>query len=111
MDAIRRYVESMGFEVRVPRSAYRAPILLCLLEMGSHVHISRVLECVKNRMQNILFDHYHEVLPDGRERWDNDVRFVRNDLAEDGLIARGSRMGIWELTDKGEQEALKHKGE
>ena len=81
----------------------RAPILLCLLAMGGRAHISRVLECVKKRMKDKLFYHYYEVLPDGRERWDNEARFARTDLVDEGLIT-GPR-SIWELTEKEERVA------
>ena len=108
-DAVIRYFEGIGFTVGIERPSYRVPILLCLLEMGGRRHHSEVLECVKIRMTDFMSDYEYEILhPDPRERWKVQASGAASDLRKKGLIA-DSPGDVWELTDKGRQEALKHR--
>ena len=108
--AIIEALEANGLEVRLPRSAYRIPILESLKEMGGRGRYQEVLRRVERKLGRKLrnLDYYYAVLLDtGRPRWETEARFVRNELREVGLISSGSPRGIWELTQKGIEEAAR----
>lgn len=100
---------------KTPREAFRAPILISLLEVGGTAPAQRVLDAVSRKMEGILNESDHQGLPSrvgaqGRARgdgvrWRNTARWCRNDLADEGLIRRPPRRGVWELTEAGRREA------
>ena len=108
MRALIEVLESKGVEVRLPRSAYRIPILESLKEMDGRGHYQEVLRRVERKLGRKLRDldyNYTELPTTGRTRWENEAHFARNELREEGLISSGSPHGIWELTEKGIEEA------
>ena len=106
-----QHLEADGYEVATPRSAYRNPLLLSLLEMGGSGSRSEVHGSVGRKMKDILLERDHDpIYSKPIERWQDEVDFVRNGLREQGLIAGGSPSGIWELTPGGRREAERLRG-
>ncbi len=88
-------------ELRTPRRAYRVAILESLIELGGHGKVHEVLERVEAKIGHRLTAHDRERLKSGEIRWRNTAMWCRKDLVEEGLLARDSDRGIWEITEKG----------
>ena len=74
--------------------------------MGGRGHYQEVLRRVKQKLGRKLREQdYAVLLTTGRTHWENETHFARNELREEGLISSGSPRGIWELTQKGIEEA------
>jgi len=65
--------------------------------------VKNVYERVHSKMKNILKEYDYEPLSSNPRdiRWKNNVRFARLIMVEEGLLAKGSPWGIWEITEEG----------
>jgi hypothetical protein len=85
-----------------PRDIYRRPILRALVSLGGRGPTREVLQRVHQSLKNNLTPADLEELPSGqRLRWQENAEWERYHMVKDGLLARGSPRGIWEITDEG----------
>ncbi len=87
--------------LRTPESAYRVPILQSLVELGGRGSVDKVLEGVEAKIGHLLNDHDRKPLKSGQIRWRNTAMWCRKTLVGEGLLARDSPRGTWEITEKG----------
>ena len=84
------------------REIYRRPILRALVSLGGRGPTREVLQRVHQSLKNNLTPADLEELPSGqRLRWQENAEWERYHMVKDGLLARGSPRGIWEITDEG----------
>jgi restriction system protein len=96
---------------RTREAAFRIPILQALEEMGGRGRIQQVLERVEELVRGALKEVDYELVPSGRDvRWRNTARWCRAEMVREGLLASGSPVGIWEITEKGRQYLREHGG-
>jgi hypothetical protein len=84
-----------------PQGAYFVPILQILEEMGGRGPAPEVLDRVGRLMAGDLNEHDRAALKSGGIRWRTTAQWARNQLREQGLLAAGSRRGMWEITEQG----------
>lgn len=85
-----------------PRDIYRRPILRALVSLGGRGPTGQVLERVQQSLKNNLRPADLEELPSKqRLRWQENAEWERYHMVKEGLLARGSPRGIWEITDEG----------
>lgn len=85
-----------------PQTAYRAPILQALDEMGGRGRTADVVDRVGELMEAHFTELDHQMLPSGTDiRWRNKVQWARNTMVKEGLLASNSPRGTWEITEKG----------
>jgi hypothetical protein len=84
------------------REIYRRPILRALVSLGGRGPTREVLQRVHQSLKNNLTPADLEELPSGqRLRWQENAEWERYHMVKEGLLARGSPRGIWEITDEG----------
>ena len=106
MRAVAQYLEDAGYTVRLGLSAFRIPVLVSLYEMGGRGEVPDVLRRVERKLRFRLTSRdYTVICSNGRSRWEDYTHWSRNELREEGLIASGSQYGVWDLTQKGIEEA------
>jgi hypothetical protein len=85
-----------------PREIYRRPILRALVSLGGRGPTREVLQRVYHSLKSNLTTADLEELPsEQRLRWQENAEWERYHMVKDGLLARGSPRGIWEITDEG----------
>lgn len=89
----------------LPESEYELPILQSLSEMGGRGPTREVVDRVGELVEDRLKDLDREILESGDIRWRNRVQFTRLKMIADGLLAKGSPRGTWEITDRGAKRA------
>lgn len=92
-----------------PQPVYEQYLLATLLEAFDGRGDKRsVTRAVIDRMvaQRLIGPADLELVATGETRAENTIVWGRNALKNRGLIARGTRRGVWELTEAGREEAL-----
>lgn len=89
----------------LPQQDYEDPLLRSLMELGGRAPTSEVVERTGAYLHDKLTPADREVLDSGDVRWKNRVQFVRLGLIKEGLIAKDSPRGIWEITAAGQARA------
>lgn len=75
-----------------------APVIVAVLdEAGGELPADDVLEAVEARIGEQLLEGDRQLTPEGELRWRYAARRARQQLIQQGLMAK-SRPGIWELT-------------
>jgi restriction endonuclease Mrr len=89
--------------LRTPEEQFVIPILEAIIELGGKAEMRDVLELVHSKMKGILNSYDYEPLPSNpkQKRWENTAQWSRNTMVNEGLLAKDSPRGIWEITDKG----------
>ncbi|EEP61368.1 winged helix-turn-helix domain-containing protein [Sulfurihydrogenibium yellowstonense] len=89
--------------LRTPEESYVMPILESVIELGGKAEMKDVLNLVHEKMKNILNSYDYEPLPSNpkQKRWENTAQWARNTMVNEGLLAKDSPRGIWEITEKG----------
>ena len=89
--------------LRTPNEKYVIPILESIIELGGRADMRDVLKLVHDKMKNILNSYDYEPLPSDPKliRWRNTAPWARNTMVNEGLLAKDSPWGIWEITEKG----------
>lgn len=88
----------------IPQPVYEEWLLYTLFNEfngsgGKHEVTKAVLASMEKKQ--LLGERDRETVSTGETRAENTIAWGRNRLKEMGLIQRGSRRGIWELTEKG----------
>lgn len=91
----------------MPMSAFRPFILKALAELGGQAREGEVLARVEKMVGPYLQDLDREELPTGDYRWRKKARWERFKMKGEGLLRADSQRSIWELTEKGWEEARK----
>ncbi|MYA01582.1 MAG: hypothetical protein F4038_07230 [Chloroflexi bacterium] len=103
------------------RSRLTGKLGVCVVPMPSEAEVSRVLLLLLHRSESgmrtgdaivavsvafpqITESDLNETVPSGENRWQNRVRWARNDLVKAGLLDP-SQHGFWLLTKKGHEDA------
>lgn len=86
--------------------AYTLPLLQALAESGGRAAAREAIDSVGKRLNGQLTQQDLETISSGEVRWRNRVQFARLRLIEEGLIARNSPRGVWELTEQGRTRAM-----
>lgn len=85
---------------RTPQNWYGRPLLETLVALGGGGHADAVQEKLFEDVGSRLTRLDLEQLDSGEYRWRKDVQWMRQKLADRGLISR-ERRGYWEITDAG----------
>jgi len=82
---------------------YCAPILRVLTEMGGSGKTKDVIVKVGEKMKPILKPKdYEKTATRTKElRWQNNTRWARQAMVDDGRLKNTSPSGLWEISDKG----------
>ena len=96
--------DNAGDAITTKQEAFRKPLLESISELGGSAPMQDVINLVEHKMRHRLTKHDQEIINNGRRRWDNSVRWLRQGLCDEGLLKKNSPRGIWELTDKGHQD-------
>jgi Mrr N-terminal domain len=91
----------------LPHSAYRPAVLQALAERGGAAPAREIINSVGQRLRDELKPRDFEANNSGVVRWENRVQWQRQRLKEQGLIKPDSPVGVWELTEAGQEEAAK----
>jgi len=89
---------------RLGWSAYEGPILRVLARSGGSARRREVFAAVEAEMAGRFGPGDLDVAR-GKPRWQAEVDIARRRLFERGLLGRGAREGIWELTKAGAERA------
>ena len=89
---------------------YCAPILRVLAEMGGSGKTKDVIVKVGEKMKSILKPKdYEKTATRTKElRWQNNTRWARQAMVDDGRMKKDSDKGLWEISDKGRAWLKKH---
>ena len=87
-----------GRQVRTPENNFKEPLLVVLLESPDCYDSDMAVDMTGQLMRLNKIDL--ETLKSGQIRWRNTVQWMRNALANAGIILRGKR-GIWKLSEYG----------
>ena len=91
------------------RHAFRIPILDVLVGLSGRAFAADVLARVESQMASRLTALDRQLLPSGGQlRWRKQADFERLAMVREGLLKSDSPRGMWELTDRGSEEARKH---
>ena len=99
--SVARRTERAPFGALLPEREYEEPILEALAEAGGTAPSSWVTKAVGERLAERLTPLDRERLASREIRWANRVHFTRLRLVERGFLKKGSRRGIWEITEAG----------
>ena len=88
--------------LRTPETAFYAPILRALEELGGTARTADVVKRVGEFMADILSRDDRESLPStGLPRWENTTQFARYSMVRGGLLKPDSPRGTWAISAKG----------
>lgn len=89
---------------RLGWAAYEGPILRALAARGGSAGRREVLAVVEGEMAERFGSGDREIVR-GKPRWQAEIDIARRRLLERGFVARGSREGVWVLTEAGAKRA------
>jgi len=90
----------------LPMDFYRPLILKALAEMGGQGRAKEVLRRVFEMAEPYLSDKDREPVPSGTsKRWEKNANWERYRMVQERLLRSDSPQGIWELSEKGWEEA------
>ena len=88
--------------LRTPETAFYAPVLQALDELGGTARAADVIKRVGEFMADDLSPDDRRPLPSsGSPRWENTTQFARYSLVRDGLMKPNSPRGTWAISAKG----------
>jgi len=112
LSSLLKRQRSQGKRQRVrggmPASAFRPYILEALAQLGGKAREAEVLERIWEMVRPKLTEIDLEWLPAGNDyRWRKRACWEKFNMKQEGLLRDDSPYGIWELSEKGWQEARK----
>jgi len=88
--------------LRTPETAFYAPILQALDELGGTARTVDVVKRVGKFMADVLSPDDRKPLPStGVPRWENTTQFARYSMVRGGLLKPDSPRGTWAISAKG----------
>ncbi|MBV8594039.1 MAG: hypothetical protein JOZ27_07060 [Caulobacteraceae bacterium] len=95
---------------KLPQKDFREPLLGVLRGLGGMANVATIREKMLVEMGPKLLPGDHQLVSSGDPRWWNAVCWVRNDLANEGVIDRETPRGVWALakrtvSEKGDSRA------
>jgi hypothetical protein len=101
----RRMKGKLKRGLRTPEEKFVIPILESLIELGEKAEMKTVLKLLHDKMKGILNKYDYEYLPSNpkQRRWENTAQWARYTMVNEGLLAKDSPWGIWEITEKGKK--------
>ena len=88
--------------LRTPETAFYAPILQALDELGGTARTVEVVKRVGEFMADVLSPDDRGPLPStGLPRWENTTQFARYSMVRSGLLKLNSPRGTWAISAKG----------
>jgi hypothetical protein len=98
----RRNLGRVAHGSMTPQRAYSRPILRALVKLGGAADANDVLTEIERAMGPGFNSVDLEPLnSNGEARWRKTAQWARYQLANQGLIRRGSPHGVWEISDAG----------
>jgi hypothetical protein len=82
---------------------YELPILKALHASDGAAARPEVMDAIELALGPRFSESDREPLQNGEERWRNRTSFCRRRMLERGYVLAGSRRGIWELSEQGEE--------
>ena len=110
-----RPISKLGLKTRyrpflyAPRSTYIIPFLESIVELGGKATTQEALIKIHEKMRPYLTHQDYEILLNNRARWQNSVRWTRQNMKMKGYLKEDSPRGIWEITNTGRQHLAKVK--
>jgi hypothetical protein len=88
--------------LRTPETAFYAPILQALEELGGTARTADVVKRVGEFMAGVLTPDDRKPLPStGLPRWENTTQFARYSMVRGGLLKPSSPRGVWAISAEG----------
>jgi hypothetical protein len=88
--------------LRTPETAFYAPILQALIELGGTARTIDVVKRVGDLMASVLSgDDRGPLQSTGLPRWENTTQFARYSMVRSGLLKPDSPRGTWAISTKG----------
>lgn len=97
-----KYTSRAPGKLTPPKDFWR-PILETLVERGGQEYAQEVVKSVERKMKSQLKPGDFESNLDGSSKWEKQVNFQRLKMVHEGLLARNSPRGIWQITEQGKQ--------
>lgn len=110
--AVKRLLSSdLHKERRTHEKQFVLPILQALVDFGGNATKNQVLERLEFTMADRLNQTDWETLTSRTHeiRWKNTAAWARQRMVNDGLLARGSPIGVWEITTSGRSYLDSHR--
>ncbi|MEJ5352081.1 MAG: winged helix-turn-helix domain-containing protein [Melioribacteraceae bacterium] len=103
--AKRKIKSKLKKGLRTPESEFKIPILKTLVDLGGKGKVKDVINSVYQMMKSKLNHYDLQPLPSNpkEKRWENTVQWARNTMVKEGLLAKNSQQGIWQITEKGRE--------
>lgn len=75
------------------------------MDLGGKGKVKDVINSVYQMMKSKLNHYDMQPLPSNpkEKRWENTVQWARNTMVKEGLLAKNSPQGIWQITEKGRE--------
>jgi hypothetical protein len=87
-----------------PQNKFRIVLLESLVELGGSAKCSEVIERVGKKTRSSLTKNDLDYVPSRKEvRWQNAIRWERNNCVDGGLMKEDSLRGTWEISEKGRE--------
>lgn len=98
----RKITDRLQHGLRTPETAYYAPILQTLVQMGGAGIGTEVVKRVGEAMNPIFNKYDYANLPSNNEpRWSKTAHWARWNMVKKGWLAPDSPRGTWEITEAG----------
>lgn len=101
----RRRATERVYGEALPMSGYRVHILKSLRDRGGSASLHDVKDDIRGELGSQFRKHDLELTQSGAVVWENRVEWQRLEMRHDGLLKDDSARGIWELSDRGWEEA------
>jgi len=98
---------------RTSEEEFKIPILKALVDLGGSATKGNVIDVLEVSMSAQLNSYDWETLspPNNEIRWKNTAAWARQELVYEGLLAKNSPYGIWEITPAGRNYLQLHKSQ
>jgi Mrr N-terminal domain len=88
-----------------PQKDFRIPLIRAVFELGGSARVADIRAALEKKFGMSLKEGDYEKVSTGEVRWWNAVCWERANLVREGLFLDTSERGVWELSDKGKENA------